>query len=153
MQGIRSFLDKFKHLTPPNKFIKKEFILCIKQILDINIKKENLSIQNNIIYINTSPTLKSEIFIKKNLKDHHWKTLIKTPSSRHGSTLCLCGLKRRVLSSSQAHLQNLNLMMFINLNLNQSCPSPIQKQGQPIGVMTVSQLLCKVNQTNFLSQK
>ena len=65
MKGIRSFLNKFKHLTPPDQFIKKECISVIADMFNIEIKKNNISIKNNIIYINTSATIKSELFIKK----------------------------------------------------------------------------------------
>ena len=59
------FLDRFRHLTPPDQFIKKECISVIKNRLNVEIKKEDISIKNNIIYINTSSTIKSELFIKK----------------------------------------------------------------------------------------
>ena len=65
MKGIRLFLNKFKNLTPPDQFIKKECILVIKELFGIKIKKENLTIKKNISYINTSSTIKSELFIKK----------------------------------------------------------------------------------------
>lgn len=65
MKGIRLFLDRFRHLTPPDQFIKKECISVIKNRLNVEIKKEDISIKNNIIYINTSSTIKSELFIKK----------------------------------------------------------------------------------------
>lgn len=67
MEGIKFFLNKFKNLTPPHYFIKKELTLSIKKILNINIKKEHISISSDIIYVKTSPIIKSEIFIKKNL--------------------------------------------------------------------------------------
>ena len=59
------FLDRFRHLTPPDQFIKKECISVIKNRLNVEIKKEDISIKNNIIYINTSSTVKSELFIRK----------------------------------------------------------------------------------------
>ena len=59
------FLDRFRNLTPPDQFIKKECISVIKNRLNVEIKKEDISIKNNIIYINTSSTIKSELFIKK----------------------------------------------------------------------------------------
>ena len=65
MKGIRLFLDRFRNLTPPDQFIKKECISVIKNRLNVEIKKEDISIKNNIIYINTSSTIKSELFIKK----------------------------------------------------------------------------------------
>ena len=65
MKGIGSFLSKFRHLTPPNQFIKKECISVIKDMFNIEIKEENMSVRNNIIYINTSSTVKSELFIRK----------------------------------------------------------------------------------------
>lgn len=65
MKGIRAFLSKFRLLTPPDQFIKKECISVIKEMVGIEIGKENLSVKNNTIYINTSSTVKSELFIKK----------------------------------------------------------------------------------------
>ena len=65
MKGIRAFLSKFRLLTPPDQFIKKECISVIKDMFGVEIEKENLSVKNNTIYINTSSTVKSELFIKK----------------------------------------------------------------------------------------
>ena len=65
MNSIKLFLSKFKYLTFSNQLIKKECTLVIKEILNIEIKKENISVKNNIIYINTSSVIKSEVFIKK----------------------------------------------------------------------------------------
>ena len=65
MKGIRAFLSKFRLLTPPDQFIKKECISVIKDMWGVEIEKENLSVKNNTIYINTSSTVKSELFIKK----------------------------------------------------------------------------------------
>ena len=65
MKGIKAFLSKFRLLIPPDQFIKKECVLVIKEMFGIKIKKESLSLKNNTIYINTSSTIKRELFIKK----------------------------------------------------------------------------------------
>ena len=65
MNSIKLFLSKFRYLTFSNQLIKKEFTLVIKEILNIEIKKENISVKNNIIYINTYSVIKSVVFIKK----------------------------------------------------------------------------------------
>ena len=64
---ISSFLSRFEHLTPPERSIKKAFQHVVKELLGVTIHEREISIRSNVVYINTNPTLKSEIVINKAL--------------------------------------------------------------------------------------
>lgn len=64
-EGIGGYLDKFKKITPPNKKIKATAINVIENLSTIKLKKEQIKINNNILFINTEPIIKNEVFIKK----------------------------------------------------------------------------------------
>lgn len=83
MFNIGDFLTKFKHLTPPDEVVREVFSKTIFKILNINIKKEDISLKNNILYIKTNSFVKNEIFLhKKNILKEAEKQLgKKTPKS------------------------------------------------------------------------
>lgn len=87
MFNISSFLEKFKNITHPDKFIKDEFIGVAKDILGINIKKENIAVRDGKIFLSVDPIVKNEIFLRKeavleNLKER-LKIYKKTIKSLH----------------------------------------------------------------------
>ncbi len=65
-KNIGRFLNRFKNLKIPKKFIQKEGARIIKEILNIEIGPENFEERNGILYIKTqNQFLKNEIFLKK----------------------------------------------------------------------------------------
>ena len=67
MKGIESFLEKFKKLLKYDREIKKIIIEVVKNIIGVEVKEEDIKIQNKILYIKANPYIKNEIFIKKDL--------------------------------------------------------------------------------------
>ncbi len=65
--NIRSFLEKFKNITPPDDFLKKVFISAVLQELRISIEKSDIKIRNKTIYVSAPPVVKNELYIKKPL--------------------------------------------------------------------------------------
>lgn len=66
-KDISSFLSRFELLTPPERSIKKAFQNVAKELLGVTIHENEINVRANIVYINTNPTLKSEIVINKAL--------------------------------------------------------------------------------------
>jgi len=66
MFNISNYLEKFKKITPPNKFIKDVFIGVVKNTTNIILKKDDIDIRNGIIFISTDQIIKNEIFLQKN---------------------------------------------------------------------------------------
>lgn len=65
MFNINNFLEKFKKLTPPDDDIKEEIIEIISSLFKKEIDKKQIAIKNSVIYIESDPVLKNEIFMKK----------------------------------------------------------------------------------------
>lgn len=65
LNKINEYLNKFKKIIPTESFIKNNTISIIYDVLNIRIKKSEISIQNNIILLKTHPIIKKEILIKK----------------------------------------------------------------------------------------
>lgn len=65
MFNIGDFLEKFKNITPPDKFVKEELISAVKDVVGIAIEKDNIDVRNGTIFISVDPIIKNEIFLKK----------------------------------------------------------------------------------------
>ncbi|MDP3725755.1 MAG: hypothetical protein Q8R36_00985 [bacterium] len=65
--NISSFLEKFKNIAPPDDFLKKTFISVVKDETGIEVLCGDIKITHGTIYLSASPTIKSELYIKKPL--------------------------------------------------------------------------------------
>ncbi|MBI2108993.1 MAG: DUF721 domain-containing protein [Parcubacteria group bacterium] len=63
--NIGSYLEKYKHITPPDDFLKKIFITIVKEEINIDIEPKDIRVEHNTIYLAASPAIKSEMHIKK----------------------------------------------------------------------------------------
>lgn len=63
--NIGDFLKKFKNLVPFEKTIKDNLIQIIKEETGILLPKESISFHNNVVFINTIPVIKNELFMRK----------------------------------------------------------------------------------------
>jgi hypothetical protein len=65
MFNIADFLEKFKKFDQ-NKTLKTENILkSIENVVGVKVDKKNITIKDGILHIQGSPTLRQEIFLKK----------------------------------------------------------------------------------------
>jgi len=64
---ISNFLDKFKKLTPPDYLIKVSLFEIVKSELGIELNKENIKVNNFVIFIKEKPIIKNEIYFKKEI--------------------------------------------------------------------------------------
>ena len=65
LNPLNSFFSRFKHITPPDETVRKNVCEFILQEIGIHISFKDVSIKNKIIYINTKPIIKNEVFIRK----------------------------------------------------------------------------------------
>ena len=65
MELLNLFLNKFSNLTLPDDSLKRIFIELLAADYKIEIKRDQLSVKQKVLFINTSPIIKSEIFINK----------------------------------------------------------------------------------------
>lgn len=65
MFNINIYLNKFKDIIPPDKFIKDEFVSTVKSVVGVVIKKDDINIINGNVFVSTDPIVKNEIFLKK----------------------------------------------------------------------------------------
>ena len=67
MIEIKDLLLKFNNILISGE-VKKEFIKkSIKDATNIDIKNDDIKIQNNTVYLNIKPIYKNEIFLKQDL--------------------------------------------------------------------------------------
>jgi hypothetical protein len=66
MLNLSSLLEKFKHLKDPKEEREKIAVLLSK-CLGFNIESNLLDIKKDILYLNVSGYVKTEVFMKKDL--------------------------------------------------------------------------------------
>lgn len=67
MLNISHFFEKFKKLKQNNESTRLVIINTIKDIVGIDIKSGDIELKNDKIYIKTTPIVKSELFMRKDL--------------------------------------------------------------------------------------
>ena len=65
MIEIKDLLSRFENILSNGETKKAIIREILSQTLNLDIKKEDLEIKNNIIYLNIKPIYKNEILIKK----------------------------------------------------------------------------------------
>ena len=65
LDPLTDFFKRFKHITPPDEVVRKIVVKTIKEMFGVDISIKDVSVKNSIIFINTKPTIKSELFIRK----------------------------------------------------------------------------------------
>lgn len=73
--NINLFLEKFKNLTPPDDFLRVQIVEAAREVAGVAIRKEDVRIQNRIVFITTTPIAKNELYIKKTALLERLKTL------------------------------------------------------------------------------
>lgn len=65
--NVGKYLDKFKNLKPPQKFMQDEVAEVIQRLLNVSIESENINERGGVLYIKIkNPSVKNEIFMNKN---------------------------------------------------------------------------------------
>lgn len=64
---ISLFFEKYQHLLSSSSASKDVIIQVLKEKTGIDIDREHIEIRNGTIFIQESPILKNELFIKKRL--------------------------------------------------------------------------------------
>ena len=65
MFNISNYLQKFKNAASGHIFEKDSILEIIFNLTNARLQKKDILIKNFILYINTNPVVKNEIFIKK----------------------------------------------------------------------------------------
>lgn len=65
IEKINLFLNKFKNIVPPERFIKREIVGVVKEIVGVVLHENNLKLKRNVVYISTQAVIKSEVFLHK----------------------------------------------------------------------------------------
>ena len=65
LDHLTDFFKRFKKITPPDEVVRKKVVEIIKEMFGVDISIKDVSVKNSIIFINTKPTIKSELFMRK----------------------------------------------------------------------------------------
>lgn len=66
MLNIGNFLEKFKNIVAPDKFVKDVLIAVIGDVAGVGVEKDDIGVRNGTIFLSIDPIIKNEIFLKKN---------------------------------------------------------------------------------------
>ena len=62
---IRDFFNKFLKLKNNHIFLQKVFIKIVHINTDIVLKENQIEFRDKIVFVNTTPIIKNELFIKQ----------------------------------------------------------------------------------------
>jgi hypothetical protein len=65
MQPLKAFLERFKHLTPPEALVKNAIVQALQELFQITVAKEQIRIGRDYIFLDSPPLLKGEIYLRK----------------------------------------------------------------------------------------
>lgn len=65
MIELKDLLLNFRNIILTEDLKKNLIIKIIKEVTNIQLKKEDINIKNSVLYLNTKPIYKNEIFIKQ----------------------------------------------------------------------------------------
>jgi hypothetical protein len=65
MIEIKDLLVRFNNILLSEEGNKEIIRKIISEIIDVEIKKEDIKIKNSVIYLNIKPIYKNEIFLKQ----------------------------------------------------------------------------------------
>jgi len=66
-KNIGNFLERFANFRPSKTLIKEESAQIISAILNIEIRPDNFEERDGVLFLKSAnPSLKNEIFLKKN---------------------------------------------------------------------------------------
>lgn len=63
--NIGDFLKKFKTFVPRGKVIIDELVQVVHEETGVLLQREAVSFRNNVAFINTTPAIKNELFMRK----------------------------------------------------------------------------------------
>lgn len=67
MNPLQNFLEKFKNILSAPLAAKQSVILSIKEAVHVDIKSEDVTIKDGVIYIMATPLVRNEIYMRKRL--------------------------------------------------------------------------------------
>lgn len=62
---ISSLFNKYKNITPPDHKVRVSACGCILDIVGVSLTVKDVSVDRGVLIVNTSPTIRNEIFIRK----------------------------------------------------------------------------------------
>jgi len=65
MQSIKDFLQRFKNFTPPERVVRRAVVEVVKNECGIALADKEVMVQDSVVYIRTSPAVRSEIILNK----------------------------------------------------------------------------------------
>lgn len=65
LQGIHTFLERFRLLEPPEGAIKKALVAAIKEEVGVVLSENAIRLQSGVAYVAGNPALRSEIVLHK----------------------------------------------------------------------------------------
>ena len=82
MIEIKDLLFKFNNILLSEEIKKESICDVISEIIGVELKRKDIKIINNVVYLDIKPIYKNEIFIKRDIVDIKLKKLLgkKTPN-------------------------------------------------------------------------
>ena len=61
MEGILTYLSRYKQLTPPNKSKIKTFVVVVNDETGITLEEKEVSVKRSGVLLSCHPTVRSEV--------------------------------------------------------------------------------------------
>ena len=65
MESIALYLEKFTHLTPPEKTVREAVVRAVQDVIGYELDQACIEVTERAIFVNAHPALKTELVIMK----------------------------------------------------------------------------------------
>ncbi len=65
MKLVGDFLSRFQNLTPPNDAVKRAVQEALREVVGVEVPRENISIQYGVVFLKTSSIVKNTIRLQR----------------------------------------------------------------------------------------
>lgn len=67
MNPLEGFLAKFSHLIKTSRDSKKTIVECLTKVTGIEFEEKDIDLRGETLYLLTHPSIKNEVFMRRNL--------------------------------------------------------------------------------------
>jgi hypothetical protein len=67
MNPLEGFLQKFTHLLKNSRDTKKTVLECLSKVTGVEFEDKDIDLRGDVIYLCTHPSIKNEVFMRRNM--------------------------------------------------------------------------------------
>jgi hypothetical protein len=82
MESLKLYLTKFRGILPVDGLVKQAVLAAVAKHAGVKLKTTDIQVTNQVIYLKTRPTIKSEIFLRREAISEEISTLLSQTTKR-----------------------------------------------------------------------